>query len=241
MSNRELFSQEEQENFNTQFFENDQAHEKANELGFFDCNLLFNALEIIDNAFELKDENNDMKFVSRSGDFKQAIGLALKRSLNTNWQFKNIDGQRCLVSDEEKKIILFASANHALGYSDSQLTTASPKGIKTKDKVHKNYGSYTDKDLFKTWICFYPSRKDIRYLQDDRSQIKIELAFPTSYTIVKESGKDKFLVKNYLIRLILNNQNPNNDFNPKLRKPSPDLTTSSTITEEDLPINLKAG
>ncbi|MFU9045296.1 hypothetical protein ACNAUY_02665 [Acinetobacter tibetensis] len=241
MSNNELFSEQEQENFKTEIFENDEAHQQASKLGFFDCNLLFNALGIVDNAFELKDENNDMKFVARAGDFKQAIGIELKRSLNTKWQFKNLDGQRCLVCDEEKKIILFASANDALGHSESQVTSASPKGIKTKEKIHKNYGSYNDKNSFKTWICFYPSRKDIRYLQEDRSQLKIELTFPTSYTIVKEAGIDKYLVKNHLIRIILNNQNYNNDFDPKLRKPSPELTTSSTITEEDLPINLKAG
>lgn len=241
MSNNELFGDEEQENFKTEIFENDQAHTKAMELGFFDCNLLFRALEVVDNAFELKDENNDMKYVSRSGDFKQAIGFELKQSLNTKWVFKNIDGQRCLVSDEEKKIILFASANDALGYSDSQLTSASAKGVKTKDKIHRNYGSYLDTDNYKTWICFYPSRKDVRYLQEDRSKIKIELAFPTSYTIIKESGQDKYLVKNHLIRLILNNQRPHDGFDPESRKPITEPTKSSTITEEDLPIHLKAG
>lgn len=241
MSNHELFSDEEQEHFKTEIFENDNAHQKAIELGFFDCNLLFQALTTVDNIFELKDENNDMKFVSRSGDLKQEIGLELKISRNTEWIFKNIDGQRCLVCDGEKKIILFASANDGLGYPDAQLTSASAKGVKTKDKIHRNYGSYMDKDSYKTWICFYPSRKDIKYSQQDRSKLKIELVFPTAYTIVKEGQEQKYLVKNHLIRMILNNQNSDGNLKPKLRSPSPEDITSSTITEEDFPINLKVG
>lgn len=182
-----------------------------------------------------------MRFVARSGNFKQAVGTELKKNLNNDWSFQNIGGQKCLVSEVEKIIILFASANSALGHCDSLVTSASPKGIKTKEKIQRNYDSYNDKNSFKTWICFYPSRKDIHYVQEDRSQLKIELTFPTSYTIVKEAGINKYLVKNHLIRIILNNQNYNNDFDPTLRKPSPELTTSSTITEEDLPINLKVG
>lgn len=241
MLNHELFKDEEQENFKTQIFENEDAHIKAIELGFFDCNLLFNALSTIDNIFELKDDNNDMRFVARAGDFKQEIGLELKKSLNTDWVFKNVDGQKCLVSESEKKCILFASANGALGNTDALITSASAKGIKTKEKIHKNYGSYMDKDSYKTWICFYPSRKDINYYQEDRSQLRIELVFPTAYTIVKEGQEEKCFVKNHLIRMILNNQNSDNDFEPKLRTPSPEDATSSTITEEDFPINLKTG
>lgn len=241
MSNHELFPDEEQENFKTEIFENEDAHQKALALGFFDCNLLFKALTTVDNIFELKDGNNDMKFVSRAGDFKQEIGLELKRSLNNDWIFKNIEGQKCLVNDKEKKCILFASANDGLGHPESQLTSTSAKGIKTKEKIHKNYGSYEDKEAYKTWICFYPSRKDINYSKEERSKLKIELVFPTAYTIVKEKFEEKYLAKDYLIRIILNNRNSNNDFEPNLRKSSPIDATSSTITEEDFPINLKTG
>lgn len=181
------------------FFKNEDAINKAKELGLPDLNLVQQAIVVGDSDYKTNTNYNRARFIARWGKIGEQLALLLKKH-DSNWVFHN-QAQPRIENIAKKVQIIFMSGNDAIGIAEQVISASCKKGLMTEKNIKENQSHYSDESKLRTWILYFPSTSHIAYKSSDIPSIPFEISYPTSFVPNEKSKKPSIFPSDHTCRL----------------------------------------